>query len=127
MDTQKSQTLDRCLMRFVASVARAEGLKYCSSVQENARFMRKLVLQCLLYVQCVVHSAHPRLPPSPFSASSRKHPAPRGTSYVGVSIGHGTGGTEFAHLMKSASSELEALIGGVLLAVAAFLGPEVAA
>lgn len=85
------------------------------------------MLQCLLYVQCVVHSAHTRLPPGPFSASSQKHPAPRGTSYVGVSIGHRTGGTEFAHLMKSASSELEALIGGVLLAVAAFLGPEVAA
>ena len=36
-------------------------------------------------------------------------------------------GIEFAHLMKSASSELEALIGGVLLAAAAgFLGPEAA-
>lgn len=31
---------------------------------------------------------------------------------------------EFAHLMKSASSELEALIGGVAAAAAGFEGPE---
>lgn len=58
-----------------------------------------------------------------FSASCLARP---GTSYTAVSqLIVGGEVMEFAHLMKSASSELEALIGGVA-AAAGLLGPDVA-